>query len=381
MRSQNASIKLLSVVCGALFLMTSVADADARSKRRRRRAKKIRVAPKPPVPAPPAVSPAKLAAGKLLRSGLLKLKGGQYYEAIADFKKGLRHYESPTFYYNMGLAYRELRKYVSALEAFEKYVQKAKTKSKTGQYFKLAQEWIKLLKGRIAIVQVSVNVAGARVTVGGIDAGQSPNLRPVRIQPESKRLYDIKVTKAGYETEMGKDQQMRLKEGRTVSVAVKLITAAEATKRRKEFQYVAAERRRIQERLLGEQKRARLARAKRKRKIRVAGWSLIGSGGLVAVVGAVVGIVCLVDTKYVEDAAKGAEYSDYAMRNDRAFLLSKIAWAGIGSGLALAAAGGILLWWNSRRTETAQPAPGKPKVSLQPAIGPGGASVTLKLRF
>ncbi|MFH2006878.1 MAG: PEGA domain-containing protein [bacterium] len=378
MKPSRTASRFLVVGWALLFLVSTLNTADARRRKRRRRVK--RPPPVRPVPRTPPVDPKRAEANILLKGGSEKMELGLYADALSKFTAAYKLVPSPKIFYNIALTYNYLTRYVEALQNFESFVREFK--DHTHKYWQAANTvWIPRLRKKIATVQVRVNVPGASVTVAGQDAGTSPNTKIIRIQPEPGRHFVIVVSKASY---VEKTLKVNLKAGQNLVQEVRLVTEAKALAMRKEFQREQAERRRIQERLQREQRAAREGRIKRRKQLRLAGWATLGAGLAIALAGGVVGIVSLTDKFYVEGAEEGSPFSDYQSRYDRSITLGKVAWAGIGSGLAIAAAGGIIVWLSYRKNEAARTHPAstrKPTVSILPVLGPQQAGLTLKLQF
>jgi len=340
----------------------------------------LRVAPRPPAPRPRLIAAKRAQANMLLKAGSGKMEIGLYVEALSRFKAAYKLVPSPKIDYNIALAYNYLSRYVESLFHFERFERRFSDRSH--KYWKATRSvWIPRLKRRIATVRVRVNVGGAAVNVAGHDAGVSPDVRAVRVQPEPGRLFVIVVTRTGY---VDQTLKVRLRAGQHLIQRVTLISEAKALAQREEFRREQAERRRMQRRLERAQARALRQRIRRRKQLRLAGWITVGAGLAVGLAGGVVGIVSLVDRAWVEGAEAGRLFSELKMRYDRAELLRKVAWVGIGSGLVTAATGGILLWLSYRRARRERPWPGrasKPTVSVFPAIGPGEAGMTLRLQF
>jgi hypothetical protein len=153
---------------------------------------------------------------------------------------------------------------------------------------------------------------------------------------------------------------------------------------REEFRQEQAERKRIQDRLERAQARERQQQRQRRQRLRLAGWTVVGAGLAMGLAGGLMGVVSLVDKRFVEGAEKDRLFSELKPRYDRSNTLRQVAWAGIGSGLAVAAAGGILLWLGYRRTQAGSDRPtplDRAGVSITPVIGPQQTGMTLRLRF
>ncbi len=324
--------------------------------------------------------PNRAKANSLLKAGSEKMEIGLYVEALARFKAAYKLVPSPKITYNIALANNYLTRYVEALRHFERFVSTFADHSH--KYYKAARDiWIPRLKKRIATVTVQVDVAGASVTVAGKNAGRSPNIRTIRVQPEPGRLFVIVVEKPLY---VQQTLQVRLAPGQRLVRRITLTTEARALAQRKEFQREQAERKRFQQRLKAEQAQARRLRLRRSRRLRITGWTLVSAGLATLLAGAVMGTISLVDKRYVENAEPERLFSDLKSRYDRSNTLRQAAWANLGIGLAIAATGGVLLWLGYRRTETQQAPPvggGGSRISVIPVLGPRQAGMTLRMRF
>jgi hypothetical protein len=120
----------------------------------------------------------KRAAEAKLVEGVDELKNRRYGEALERFQQAYTLVPSPLISYDLGLAYLGLGDHPHALESFDKFLLEAPDAS--GDKRRKAREYADELRGRVAVVTVSADVAAADLTVDG---------RPIGRVDVPRRLY------------------------------------------------------------------------------------------------------------------------------------------------------------------------------------------------
>ncbi|HEY3355261.1 MAG TPA: tetratricopeptide repeat protein [Polyangia bacterium] len=307
-------------------------------------------------------------AKALLREGNALFESGNYLEALERFKRVHELVPSPRVHYNFGETYFQLGRPVDALRHYELYVQGAPDDQpvRLGR----ANQQIARLQGEIASVLLRVSLIGAEVTADGQPAGTTPLIHPIRLRAGPHVLV---VTKPGHEPVV---LRLTLRAGEVASHLVTLLTEDEAAGRRRGFREVEAERRAAQERLRVAEQAERERRARQRRLLRTTAWATLATAVALGVTSGTCGLLAHREATTIAAAVPGtARWTDLQPHADRfaAFRLAAYVTAGVGA--ALAVGGAVVLALSYRGDE---PAPGRPpRLSARPALGPGGAGLTL----
>ena len=140
-------------------------------------------------------------------------KAEEQAEARSRYKKGLELYDegafdaalielqraydlSPSYkiLYNVGLVYLQLNDFAGSLRNFKKYLDDGGKKIDQRRRAEVEKE-IGKLQGRVASVELSVNVDGAEVSVDDLDVGETPLDKPLIVNAGKRK---ISVQKSGY---------------------------------------------------------------------------------------------------------------------------------------------------------------------------------------
>jgi hypothetical protein len=133
-------------------------------------------------------------ARKRYELGLKLYEDGNYEAARIEFERALAIAPSYKILFNVGLAYKQLHKYVDALKAFEAYLQEGGTQVPPERRADVEKE-IAELRPRIARVTITVNVAGAEVAIDDVAIGKAPLPAPVLVDPGVRKFS---ATAPGY---------------------------------------------------------------------------------------------------------------------------------------------------------------------------------------
>ena len=152
-------------------------------------------------------------------------------------------------------------------------------------------------------------------------------------------------------------------------------------KKKAERDRVAADRARHEEerrQLEASRRQTRVteAPAPRRGALGIAGWTTLGAGGVLLVVGAIMGGLAKANASALEeDNLAGREFSEVAGKESRGKTFQKVAFVGLGVGAVAAVTGGVLLVLHYRRPRT------ESRVSIAPLFGPHGAGLHAAFRF
>jgi hypothetical protein len=116
---------------------------------------------------------------------------GNFEAALAEFRKAYATAPSYRLLYNIAQAYYEIHDYVNALKIYQQYLADGGAEvpaSRRAQVEDASQK----LQGRIAYLDILVNVSGAEVRVDEVAVGTSPLPGPVAVNPGPRRLSAVK---------------------------------------------------------------------------------------------------------------------------------------------------------------------------------------------
>jgi len=125
-------------------------------------------------------------------------KDGDFTAAMVEFKRAYEIDPNYPVLYNIGQTSRELRDYAAALTAFQKYLTegaKASDQTHLNAHKDKVEGYVNELKPKIAIVTLSVNQAGAEISVDDVVVGNSPLDKSINVNAGRRK---ISVTKSGY---------------------------------------------------------------------------------------------------------------------------------------------------------------------------------------
>ncbi|HEU4410033.1 MAG TPA: PEGA domain-containing protein [Polyangiaceae bacterium] len=128
------------------------------------------------------------------RRGVRLYEEGDFQAALVEFR---RAYElSPAFQvlYNIGHVYRQLQNYAEALRWLERYLQEGGRNVPAARAEEVQRE-VDELRRRVALIDVTAEVAGALVFIDDELVGETPLRKPVQVSAGRRKL---RVQKAGY---------------------------------------------------------------------------------------------------------------------------------------------------------------------------------------
>jgi len=134
----------------------------------------------------------KAAAQQKMAQGAQLLEQGQPAEALTLFQEAYQQVQNPRYQYNIGVACQALGRDAEALRAFEAFA--ANAQGVRQEYLEDAQKQIEILRGRVATVKITSTEAGAAVLVDGRDAGRTPLVQALMLDPGEHRLMVRKLS-------------------------------------------------------------------------------------------------------------------------------------------------------------------------------------------
>jgi MYXO-CTERM domain-containing protein len=173
-----------------------------------------------PTPAFAQAAPAdasKEVARQRYEAGVKAFDAGQYEEARVAFSEAYKLTQAPGILLNLGVSELKTNRPVEAGNHLHKFLREypdAKPEERT-----TAQSSLEECKRRAALVTVVVDVAGAEISIDGVQVGKSPLADPVFVEPGARAVVasglGTAVT-ANVEAKKGQTVQASLRLGSTV---------------------------------------------------------------------------------------------------------------------------------------------------------------------
>ncbi len=133
-------------------------------------------------------------ASQRFRSGVSFYKAKDFAAAMVEFKKAYELAPNYVVLFNIGQTSRELNDYAGALKAFQQYLADGGAKVSAARR-KEAQAAIDELVNKVGKLEITLNVAGAEVTVDDVLVGKSPLADGVMVNVGRRKLS---ATSSGY---------------------------------------------------------------------------------------------------------------------------------------------------------------------------------------
>ena len=126
-----------------------------------------------------AAADAEKKAADLKADGDRLLSDKKFVEALDAYDKSFALVPNPALHFNRGRALQFLARYPEALAYLERFMKEASDdlKSKVPGLADLVKE----VSGKVATLDLTANVSGGRILVGGKDVGQTPMSSPLRV--------------------------------------------------------------------------------------------------------------------------------------------------------------------------------------------------------
>jgi hypothetical protein len=157
----------------------------------------------------------KAAANAHLKRGAELIDAEDLPGALAQFEAAYRLVPSPSILHNFGIVYQGLGRKAEALDAFQRFLDEAdKAPPATREH---ARQAVQALKREVAELRVESDVAGASIFVDKRKVGQTPQERPIYLDPGP---HQLSVEKAGLAT--GLAQRVEATAGQQLTVPARL---------------------------------------------------------------------------------------------------------------------------------------------------------------
>jgi PEGA domain len=168
------------------------------------------VAADPPEPDPQR----KAEASAHLKRGAELIDAENLEGALAEFEAAYRLVPSPSILHNFGVVYQGLGRKAAALEAFERFLaEAAKAPPATREH---AQQAAQTLRAEVAELRVPSDIAGAAIFVDGRKVGQTPQEKPIYLDPGP---HHVSLEKPGGGTVH--DERIQASAGQQLTVAMR----------------------------------------------------------------------------------------------------------------------------------------------------------------
>lgn len=119
-------------------------------------------------------------AARHFKRGVELFHDSDFGGALVEFRRAQQLAPDYRVLFNMGQAYFELQKYAEALRTFEKYLEEGGKEIPKERRAQVETE-LEALRGRVAKLEISVDVVGAEVTIDGEVVGTAPLPEPLLV--------------------------------------------------------------------------------------------------------------------------------------------------------------------------------------------------------
>jgi hypothetical protein len=291
------------------------------------------------------------------------LNNGLFPQAVARYREALRCWDHPGIHYNLALALINLDQPIEVYEQLNEAIKYGSDPLDEGK-FEHAKEYLKLVAGLLADVEVSCDKLGAKVAVDGKEVFVAPGSFKAKVRVGKHTFYG---EKEGYNARV---TAPFIGPGETFRIELKLYTAEELTRYRRRWDKTWMP------------------------------YAVIGGGALVGLIGGALELSASSSYKDFDTAvakcntsAMGCASSTPGLVDMRNSGDTKRTFGFVGYGVAgVAVATGTLLAFLNRRTpyqirpedleEDKQKSPDKPSaVSVAPVVSPGMTGALVQGHF
>ncbi|HEX2688812.1 MAG TPA: hypothetical protein VHN14_19450 [Kofleriaceae bacterium] len=168
-------------------------------------------------------------AGTLFRQGNELLNNGLFPQAVEKYRTALSRWDHPAIHYNLALAYINLDQPLEVFAELNKAMQYGADPI-TEEKFDHAKQYLKLVEGQLADIEVSCDKIGAKVAVDGKDVFIAPGKYTAKIRVGKHTFY---ADKQGYNARI---TAPFIGPGEKFRVELKVYTAEELTRYRRKWQ-------------------------------------------------------------------------------------------------------------------------------------------------
>jgi hypothetical protein len=160
----------------------------------------------------------KAEAGAHLRRGAELIDREDLPSALAEFEAAYRLVPSPAILHDFGIVYQGLGRRAAALDAFERFLDQAKNAPPSARAH--AERAVETLRPQVARLQVVVDLTGASIVIDGRTVAQTPQEKPIYLDPGPHQLVVEKAGRTPVHT-----QRLDVAAGEHLTVAARLAVA------------------------------------------------------------------------------------------------------------------------------------------------------------
>jgi hypothetical protein len=295
------------------------------------------------------------------------LNNGLFPQSVARYREALKCWDHPAIHYNLALALINLDQPIDVFDQLNLAVQYGSDPLGQDKYDH-AKEYLKLVAGQLADVEVSCTMAGAKIAVDGKDAFVAPGTFKAKVRVGKHTFYG---EKEGYNARV---TAPFIGPGETFRIELKLYTAEELTRYRCKWNCGSK-----------------------------TPYFVLGGAALAAIIGGVVDFSAKSSyndfntavAKCNADATAKDPHSGCVIASNPGLLDMRnsgnskrtIAYVGYGVAGAAVATGAVLLWLNRREAYQIKPEQleeektERPSVSFAPLVSPDMAGAMVLGRF
>ena len=148
-------------------------------------------------PAAPAVSASATSeARERFQRGVALYREGSFDAALAEFRRAYEIAPNYRILYNLAQVQVERHDSVAALNLFGQYLQQGGTEIDAERRAQVERD-MQSLRGRVADLTIESNVAGAQLTIDGVESGTLPLAGPVQV---NSGVRQVTLAKPGYQS-------------------------------------------------------------------------------------------------------------------------------------------------------------------------------------
>jgi hypothetical protein len=334
-------------------------------------------------------------------SGVRLFKANKFGDAIYMFLKGFNYIQSPTIQFWMGRTYLAFGNLVKAKQSYDSFLNLAKSWKLTTikkSYIISALKEITELKKKLVALNLICNVDGAEIAVNGEilrvqgKTVKTPYLSSIWLKPGYNYLV---ITKMGFV-----NKELNIKKGvagKNIRKKIQLLTPGELIKRSSVFKASQKakkeqERKRslLWDKYVKQREKAEIQAALKKRSLRLFGYTTIGGGTLLVLIGGLYAVLAQQSSDYMEEQAKsGVKWSSLQDDYDKYKRMKSISGfiSGIGATIIV---GGVLITYFGYRDpiiNVKNPldffvgSSTSGNTSISPIISPNQLGLSLKINF
>jgi tetratricopeptide (TPR) repeat protein len=157
------------------------------------------------------------------------LNNGLFPQAVENYRTALSHWDHPAIHYNLALAFINLDQPLEVFAELNKAMEYG-PEPITQEKFDHAKEYLKLVEGQLANVEVSCDKIGAKVSVDGKEVFVAPGKYTAKVRVGKHTFY---ADKQGYNARI---TAPFIGPGETYRIELKVYTAEELTRYRRKWQ-------------------------------------------------------------------------------------------------------------------------------------------------